>query len=349
MDVLSEQDAGAHEFTFGEKVRIYLKLARRNVFYLLGWPFAHAFMRFPPWWGIYIVAVVTSVISRFISREIRRAHEHLKLAFGDKLSLRDRSDIIRKMFWNLGQNLGEFLIMPQYGREYMLKHVDGENYQDIVRGIERQGKGGVMVTAHLGNWELLGAYSALFVETHVVARKVYFEKYDRAIIAQRAKMGVITHYQDGPPREIIKVLKRGRLVGILPDQDVETVNGVFVNFFGRLAYTPSAPVALALLTESPLFCVFSYRKKNGHHGVVVEGPLDLPDTSDREADILNGTQMWTDVLEKYIRRFPDQWPWFHRRWRTRPEDNPPLKGRNPNGENNKRKRDTERESVRQNV
>jgi KDO2-lipid IV(A) lauroyltransferase len=323
--------AQADNFTFFQKVWIYFKIGRRYLWYILAWPFAYTFMRCPPSFGIYIVAMVTSIVSRFIRREIKRAHEHLKIAFGEELSVRARCDLIRNMFWNLGMNLGEFLIMPQYGREYMLKHVDGENYQQIVGDIEKIGKGGIMVTAHLGNWELLGAYSAMFVETHVIARRVYFGKFNDEIVRQRAKMNVHTIYQDEAPRKVIKLLRNGRLLGVLPDQDVETVNGVFVRFFGRLAYTPSAPVALALLTKSPLYCVFTYRKRNGHHGVVVEGPLDLPETKDRDADIEAGTQMWTDVLEKYIRRFPDQWPWFHRRWRTRPEDNPPKAPREKAG------------------
>ena len=105
------------------------------------------------------------------------------------------------------------------------------------------------------------------------------------------------------------------MVGILPDQDIDSVEGVFINFFNRRAYTPAGPVLLSMVSGAPIIPIFCVRQ-NGKHKFIVEEPIQLEITGDKEKDILVNTQKWSDVTERYIRQYPEQWVWMHRRWKT---------------------------------
>ena len=123
-------------------------------------------------------------------------------------------------------------------------------------------------------------------------------------------------YRDESPRKILKVLKENRIVGIVADQDVESVEGVFVDFFGHPAYTPAGPAALARASGASLIPVLIMRE-NGKHSLVVEKPIELADTGDKEKDLVENTRRWSSVIESYIRKYPEQWVWLHRRWKTK--------------------------------
>jgi len=137
----------------------------------------------------------------------------------------------------------------------------------------------------------------------------------------RHSKGVKTLYRDDKKilKVSLKVLKSNKLLAIAPDQDIASVSGVFVDFFGKKAYTPTGPVALALLSGAPIIPAFTVRK-NGKLHFLTDEPIYVKSTGDRKRDIITYTQRWSDVVEKYIRMYPSQWVWMHRRWKTRPED-----------------------------
>ena len=103
---------------------------------------------------------------------------------------------------------------------------------------------------------------------------------------------------------------------LLADQDVDSVDGIFVDFFGKPAHTPKGPVALALATGAPLVPCFMIREKNCHK-LVLEDPIELEEKSDKDETIKFNTQKWSRIVESYIRRYPEQWVWMHRRWKTK--------------------------------
>ena len=178
----------------------------------------------------------------------------------------------------------------------------------------------IIITGHLGNWELIPAYFvSVGLHGGVVARRVYYEKYERLLSRLRLSKGFRVFYRDESPRAILKTLKNNEVVGILADQDVRKLDGVFVEFFGRPAYTPTAPVLIAMKTGAPLIPARIVREGRKHR-IVVDEPIPLRRSGDREADLVHNTQAWSRVIERYIREHPDQWVWMHRRWRTRPED-----------------------------
>ena len=119
------------------------------------------------------------------------------------------------------------------------------------------------------------------------------------------------------PKKILKILRRNEMLGILADQDMDSVDGVFVDFFGQPAYTPKAPVAIALASKAPLVPCFMIREEKGHR-LIIEDPVELEEKGSREETIAFNTEKWSKIIESCIKRYPEQWVWMHRRWKTKP-------------------------------
>ena len=138
-----------------------------------------------------------------------------------------------------------------------------------------------------------------------------------------AAKGVTTIYRDDPNvlRKSLEVLKSNSVLGIAADQDVASISGVFVNFFGRPAYTPTGPVVIAILSGAPIVPIVSIREK-GRLRLIVKEPIYVEKSGNKKENIVKYTQQWSDILEEIIRQYPDHWAWVHRRWKTQPADKP---------------------------
>jgi KDO2-lipid IV(A) lauroyltransferase len=247
----------------------------------------------------------------------RRAIEHLRLAFPDISRARARL-ITKRMMRNLGRNAVEFIRFPLMSKERILSLVTINN-REVVARLARAGKGAIAMSAHMGNWELFGAtIAAMGYPTSVVARRIYYDKFEQLLRGTRRAAGVRVVYRD-EPREILRALRDGHFLGILPDVDVAKLDSVYVDFFGRLALTPVGPVALALRTGVPLVPAFIVRNADGGHTILVEEPMRLIRTGDVQKDLLVNTMRATKIIERVIRRYPSQWMWLHRRWQHQPE------------------------------
>ncbi len=226
--------------------------------------------------------------------------------------------IARKVFSNVAKNGAEWIKLFRLDPSdlgTMLKSAEGIEYLEEAF---KEGKGVIVIAAHFGNWELMPIYIRSKVyDGAVIARRIYFHKYDEFIAGLRTRFGVRMIYRDESPKKILKELKKGNILGILADQDVDSVDGVFVKFFSKEAYTPTAPVKLAMATGAKLVPAFVVRDEDDRHILVVEKPIEIVLSDDKEGDIVRYTQVWTDVLEKYVRKYPHQWVWFHSRWKTK--------------------------------
>lgn len=255
----------------------------------------------------------------FLRTERQRALEHLAIAFPEKTA-EERIRIACASFENLGKGAMETLAIPYMSRENLIVHcLNPEALDGLAQG-HAEGKRFVVVTGHLGNWEFLGALAASLLPfpVHTLARRLQYPRYDQAIRALRASHGLRTIYADESPRVILQLLRKGYPITFLADQDLPDHDGVWVDFFGRPAYTPTAPTALARSGHATIFVLALFREGK-YFRLWVEGPLEVERTSDRKADLIRGTSQWTAILEKMIRRYPEQWVWMHRRWRTTPE------------------------------
>lgn len=254
-----------------------------------------------------------------LRRERCKTLDNLARAYGAERTAAERARIARSVFVNQGRTMAELALSPRLNDAGLHALVSMEG-REIIDREKRRGKGIIIITGHLGNWELIPAYFvSVGLHGGVVARRVYYEKYERLLSRLRLSKGFRVFYRDESPREILKTLRRNEVVGILADQDVRKLDGVFVEFFGRPAYTPTAPVLIAMKTGAPLIPARIVREGRKHR-IIVDEPIVLRLTGDREADLIHNTQAWSHVIERYIREHPDQWVWMHRRWRTRPGD-----------------------------
>jgi Kdo2-lipid IVA lauroyltransferase/acyltransferase len=186
------------------------------------------------------------------------------------------------------------------------------------------GRGALMVTAHIGNWELHGvAHGLLFGPIHVVARPLDNPDLDRRLCALRTMAGNTVIYKQRALAQILRALRAGGGIAILIDQNVQPGDGIFVDFFGRAAATTTVAAALAVKTGCALVPCRTELLPDGRYRITYEPVVEWSASGDREADIACLTQRLTRSIEEWVRATPEQWLWMHRRWKTRPPGEQP--------------------------
>jgi len=240
---------------------------------------------------------------------------NLNIAFGQEKSQGEIFNIAKGVFENIGKNTAEFASFAKINKNNIDRFVDVYGIEKMENALKEK-KGVIALSCHLGNWELLAAYFGLKgYPTNVVARPLRDQRLDRLINSLRHSKNINVISRGSSFKKILSALKENEIVGILPDQDINSIDGVFVDFFGRKAYTPTGPVLLAMASRSPMLPVFCIRQ-NGKHKLFVDDPITLEITGDKDRDIFVNTQRWSGRIEGYIRNNPSQWVWMHKRWKT---------------------------------
>lgn len=254
-----------------------------------------------------------------VGAQRKKALNNLRIAFGKEKSTDELRGIAKGVFRNLGENLFETLNASKLTPRNIDRYVRIKGLEIVDKALSQK-RGFIVLSAHFGNWELLAGYFGLKgYPVNVLARRLRYEKYDDWINSLRKKMGVNVVMRDESAKTILKLLKEGQSIAILADQDISSLDGIFVDFFGHPAYTPTAPVILALTTAVPIIPMFIVRERDGHT-IYVEEPLELEITGNRDTDIKVNTEKWSKVIESYIRKYPSGWVWIHERWKTKDED-----------------------------
>jgi KDO2-lipid IV(A) lauroyltransferase len=297
---------------------------RRKLEYAAAWPFIKILglmpRRLARAFAIGIGGVV--YLLHFRLREV--GMRNLKMALPEK-SEAERARILRGVFTSLGRQLAELCQFPKYTKDNVENVVvyDGlENYQ---RAYAR-GKGVLFLTAHFGGWELSAfAHSLHGHWLHVVMRPMDNEYLDRMLQGYRTMHGNKVVPKDDFVRGLLAAMKAGETVGILMDTNMTPPQGVFVDFFGVPACTASGLARIALRTDAMVVPGFTiWDEALGKYRLRFDPAVELARTGNLEADIVANTQKFTKVIEDYVRKYPEQWLWVHRRWKTRPEGQPPL-------------------------
>lgn len=296
--------------------RRFRKLLKRHFAYWVGYFITSVLREIPLEVCSWVMRRTFLIWYAFFVKYRRRTYKHLRQVFGDSRDPAWYRKTAKTMFMNLGSNLAEFLHIPRMPRHRFLELVDGTGFRTAIAQAAKSGNGVICVTGHIGNWELLAAYCAKYFPTTVIAKKIYFEKYDREVVRRRKRLGIRVVYQEDGLRPVLEALRSNRVLGILADQDIPDAAGVFVDFLGKAAYTPVAPAALAIAGKAPLFVVCVERLPGGKHRIFISERVQVPRTGDRESDRFELTRRWNDMLSNFIRNHPEQWVWFHRRWRT---------------------------------
>ena len=249
---------------------------------------------------------------------------NLELAFPE-MPRRERRRILRGVFVSLGRQLAEVCLFPRYTRENVSQVVIYDGFENFERAYAR-GKGVLFLTAHLGAWELSAfAHSLQGHPLSIVMRSLDNPNVDALIQSYRTMHGNRTVDKDDFVRGLLQAMRAGQTVGILMDTNMTPPQGVFVDFFGIPACTASGLARIALRTDAavvPGFTVWDAKLRK--YILRFDPAVELVRTGDNEADIVANTARVTKVIETFVRRYPDQWLWVHRRWKTRPEGEKPL-------------------------
>ena len=245
------------------------------------------------------------------------AHENIRASFGNDLNAADARKLLRKVYMHFSQMLFEIphILRLNAGNLNRYMIIQGE---ENLRQALRKGKGVLFLTAHLGNWEFMSAVGSLyFGNTVLVPRRSDSASVDRVVNELRTRFGAEIIRPQRAMRPLIMALKRNKMLGIFLDQNVDWYEGVFIPFFGRWACTNKGLALIARKTGTPVIPVFTARERNGRHRLIFEKEIELRKTKDKIRDVEDNTALFTATIERYVRKYPDQWLWFHRRWKTK--------------------------------
>ncbi|MGD9561996.1 MAG: lysophospholipid acyltransferase family protein [Pyrinomonadaceae bacterium] len=252
----------------------------------------------------------------------RVAMTNLRIAFPEKDS-REHKRLAKGAFRNLGRILGELSQFPKATPESLNEliefQVDADVYAEYQR-LKSEGRGVIIVSPHLGNWEMLVFGWAVYdAPMSYLARRLDNPLIEKLTSDLRRKFGNTPINKANSAMAAARVLRNEGLLGILADVNAHPKEGVFVPFFGIPACTSSGVALLAMRTNSAIVPMCGAWDEEKQHYIGVHGRVIYPaDTGDRKQDIVATTAEFTAEVEKLVRRFPDQWLWIHKRWKTRP-------------------------------
>lgn len=256
---------------------------------------------------------------RLDRRHLRIAEDNLGRAFPDWDEGRRRATALG-VYGHFGRVLLDILWMARRDRDVVLREVDVTGAEHVKAALAA-GRGAILVTAHIGNWEMHGmAHGWLFGPIGVVARPLDNPALDARLCDVRRRPGNSVIYKKRALPQVLRLLRENRAVAILIDQNVQAGDGIFVDYFGRKAATTTVAAALALKTGAAVIPTHTELGEDGRYALVYDPPLALPSTGDRAADTRRLTQELTTVIEGWVRRRPEQWLWLHRRWKTQPPE-----------------------------
>lgn len=248
---------------------------------------------------------------------------NLQLAFPE-WSEGERRRVMFSVFRNLGRTLADFAHFPKLNRGNIERLLVYDGFENFERA-QNQGKGVLFLTAHFGNWELGSfAHGIYGYPCNFVVRRLDNPLIDVRINSIRCLSGGKAIEKRDFARQALRALQHGEPVGVLIDQNMLPSEGVFVNFLGRPACTTTGPARIARKTGAAIVLGLVIWDKRVRKYRLRFEPVEWINCQDAEEEIALNTANFTRLIEEYVRRYPDQWLWVHRRWKTRPPGEPSL-------------------------
>ncbi len=260
--------------------------------------------------------------------QLRSGIRNLEIAFPE-MSADEHKQVLRSSIESIGRTVAEFAKFNPDTAEASTKTIrfdfESEEFQ-AYKEAKAGGRGVLMPTAHIGTWEvLLSGFALQYEPIYFMARELDNSLIDKMFADKRAKFGSRQFYKSDSAKAVLKALKSGESVGVLPDTNTDLREGVFVPFFGVQASTTAGVARLAIHTNALIFPMFAVWDEAENRYVVYNGqPIEPANSGDRERDVIDTTAAFTVEIEKIVRRFPEQWLWIHRRWKTQPPGSPDL-------------------------
>jgi len=239
-----------------------------------------------------------------------------------ELSAERVREIALASYESLGRTTVETAMVGSVGREGLLKLFTRVDGWDLLEAARAEGRGVMVVTGHLGNWELGGSYvAARGIPIDVIARGAANPEFERWVTETREGLGMRVVHDSEAVRSTPRALRENRLVAMVSDQGALGLASTYVPFFGRPAKTPRGPAVFALRLGVPVLFAASLRRPDGTFHLTFER-VPVTDTGDRDHDVDAIVATYTAMLEAWVRRAPEQYFWQHRRWRHQPADTP---------------------------
>jgi len=295
------------------------KLLRDLIYFLI--KFIYLITQFIPLKvNLWIGSFAGTLCFYILRTERSRSINHLTLVYGNEKTKREIKAMARENFRRIGYNVMENVCMKRILPR--LKNNISVTGVEYVKEALKKGKGLIWVTGHLGNWEIMPIYFSrvLNYPVSVIAAPLYDERLTEFITQWRGNFGVQTIVRGGISsyKLILEAFKKNKILGMLIDQDTK-VQGVFVDFLGMKAFTPSGAVELALKFNAPIVVGFCRRTGELKHEIRILDYTILPG-KDTQDTILKNTQLLTRMIEEEVRSRPEDWVWMHRRWKRKPQN-----------------------------
>ena len=249
---------------------------------------------------------------------------NLEIAFPQK-STREKKKVLRELYKSFGRQLAEFCLFPRYTQENVSQVAVYDGFQNFAEA-QARGKGVVFLTGHFGGWEIGSfAHSLHGHPLRIVIRPLDNPYLNAMVDRYRTLHGNQTFSKQDFARGLLSALKHGETVGILMDTNMTPPQGAFVDFFGVPAYTATGVARVAMHTDAAVVPALTiWDQELGKYRIRFDPPIELVCTGNKEEDVIANTAAFTKVIESYATRYPEQWLWVHRRWKTRPPGEPPL-------------------------
>ena len=266
-------------------------------------------------------------VAYVLARDLRRtADTNLRLAFPEK-SDEERAQLVRGSFDSLGRLLGFFSQMSSRSEQELKDLIDVQGWENLEAEREVHGQKLLLYTGHLGAWELTSfGFSLLGHKFVFLVRRVDNPRIEQMVDRVRTRFGNQTIDKLSAGREMLRILRHGKTsIGLLPDLNTLDDEAIFIDFFGVPAATTFLFAKFALRTNTPIIPVFSpWDEEKGKYLIIVEKPVTFERTDDEEENVRRLTVGLTQRIENQIRRYPNQWLWVHKRWKTRPPGEPGI-------------------------
>jgi KDO2-lipid IV(A) lauroyltransferase len=253
-----------------------------------------------------------------------KKHRHLALsnlntAFGSSLTPAQKKRIAKASFMHFGKVFADIIKIRHMNTGKIGRLINVEGTEHLQQAL-LQGKGVLIFSAHLGNWEMATTMVSRIAKIYVIARPLDNRLLEEELGRIRKKLGATVIHKRQAARPVLRALEENAMVAILIDQNVVRDQAVFVDFFGKAAATTPGLAAFFLKTGAPIVPVFCYPAQRGRYSVKIHRPVKITLTGSADNDVLKITQLCTNIIQSQIQENPDFWLWFHNRWKTRPEE-----------------------------
>ena len=267
-----------------------------------------------------IMRVLGRMVYPFLAGERRKVLRTLAQAAAP-FRVTDPNRFAQRVLVNFGKMALDTASALRRWPEAIDELVEPESLRDFERTIKtlHRTSGRILyVTCHLGNWEIFGGIISRMLPFAAVAKRIRSPEYQVLVEGMRRRLGFNVFYQDSPLRGMLRFLKDGGTLALLPDQDIRRNAGVFVPFFGRSAYSPLGPAHLAISTQTPVLPIAMPHNGEGYRTIAYK-PI-FPPRERSEGNLIRFTALCQQAIERIVAEYPEQWAWFHPRYRTRPCD-----------------------------